>query len=82
MTSRSFGMLSLALSACSIVLMYPGMRLLPGISSLLLITCLVGALGCSVRAALHGTKLWLLASVCPIGYLIVLTLSVFAGEWP
>jgi len=27
------------------------MRLLPGISFLLLITCLVGALGCSVRGA-------------------------------
>jgi len=38
MTSRSFGMVSLAWSACSIVLMYPGMRLLPGISFLLLIT--------------------------------------------
>jgi len=78
MNSRSCGTLSVALSAGSILLIYPGMRFLPGISSVLLIGCLVGAVGFSVRAAFIGTKLWLLASVWPIGYLIILALSVFA----
>ena len=78
MSSKRFGVVSLALSVSSVILMYPGMRFFPGISFLLVLACLVGAVGCSVRAALLGTKLWLLASVWPIGYLIVLTLSVFA----
>jgi hypothetical protein len=77
MNSKKLGIWSLALSGVSIVLIST-MWLLPGILFLVLLVDLAATVVCSVGAEKRGSKLWLLASIWPVLYTVILTFSIFA----
>jgi hypothetical protein len=77
MSSRKLGIWSVALSVVSVILILT-MWLLPGVLFMALVGVLVANIYCSVLAAKRGSKLWLLASIWPVLYLVVLCLSIFA----
>ena len=77
MSSRKLGLWSVALSIVSVILILT-MWLLPGALFMALIGVQVTNISCSVLAAKRGSKLWLLASIWPVLYLITLCLSIFA----
>jgi hypothetical protein len=75
--SQKLDLWSVALSVASIVLILT-MRLLPGLLFMALVAVLIAAAACSVLAARRGNKLWLLAAIWPVLYIVVLCMSIFA----
>jgi hypothetical protein len=77
MSSKNLGLWSIALSGVSVVLIWT-MWIFPGLMFMVLVTVQIATVICSVRAARRGSKLWLLASIWPALYMVILCISIFA----
>jgi hypothetical protein len=78
MSGKNLGLLSIAFSVVAIMVWGFGMRLFPGLSSLVFVGLQIAAMSCGIVAALRGSKLWLIASIWPVLYTALLVRSVLA----
>jgi len=79
MTSKNLGLLSIASSLVAMTVWGFGMRVFPGVASLVFIGLQIAAVSCAIVAAFRGSKLWLLASLWPVLCMALLVWSIL-GE--
>ena len=86
-SSKKAGLCSLALSGISVILILTQgfavaltkpTSMLPGLWFLAILTAVMTSFACSIGAARRGNKLWLLAAIWPVLYMVALFLSIFA----
>jgi hypothetical protein len=77
MDSKKLGLLSVTLSIVSVVLLGV-MHLFPGLFFMAIVGVQIATVACSILAARRGSQLWLLTSIWPVLYMVVLFISIFA----
>ena len=78
MSSKNLGLLSIAFSVCAFMAWGFGMRAFPALFVFVFAGFQIAAILCAIIAAFRGSKLWLIASVWPVLYTVVLVKSIFA----